>query len=261
VEKSIIYCIGDSHISFFSGKDKIQPSWPNVSDDHLPFFKTYHIGPALAFNLTRTSTQTKGREKLFEILNKEIPKGSLILLSFGEIDCRVHLIKHAQLKNLPVSDMVNSCLDQYFIAVKEIVSLGYEVIIYNAVTSRPRSRKFRIKSEAIYAAYGSQSDRNKTIKLFNDGARERCKNEKLYFLETASHLADKNGNPLIWYFFDSIHLSQRAMPITLHKLSEIFPNWNFPQYKIPKPVITGILTDWIIRRFKRISKEFRKIWS
>lgn len=44
----IIHCIGDSHVSFFGGLDRIQPVWPQRSDDRLPWFRTYHIGPALA---------------------------------------------------------------------------------------------------------------------------------------------------------------------------------------------------------------------
>ena len=35
---SVLYCIGDSHVSFFSGVDRIQPNWPDEAECHISFF-------------------------------------------------------------------------------------------------------------------------------------------------------------------------------------------------------------------------------
>ncbi len=64
----IIHCIGDSHSSIFSGMDRIQPSWPASSSDQLPWFKTHHIGPALAYNLTKSGTTSQGWYSLWDVI-------------------------------------------------------------------------------------------------------------------------------------------------------------------------------------------------
>ena len=85
-----IYCVGDSHVSFFSGVNLIQPLFPEKSIDYYPYFKTARLGPALAYNLCEEGTQSLGREKLFDFLQKR-HVSDCILLSFGEIDCRAHI--------------------------------------------------------------------------------------------------------------------------------------------------------------------------
>lgn len=257
----IIYCIGDSHVSFFGGQDRIQPVWPNRSEDFLPLFKTYHVGPALAYNLNRLGTQTQGREKIFGILTHEIPQKSSVLLSFGEIDCRVHLLKQSETKMLPVEEMVASCLEHYFEVIDEISSLGHQVIVYNAVASRPRSRKFTMSKATDYPTYGTQFERNRVIRLFNEGAKKRCTDSEILFLDTLSSIVDSAGNPMIWYFFDNIHLSQRAMPVTLLHLSKLFPDWGIELPPIKNPDLRVRLADWLKRRTRRILKELSKIRS
>jgi hypothetical protein len=34
-----IYCIGDSHVSFFAGSDRIQKDWPTPAEQHLALFQ------------------------------------------------------------------------------------------------------------------------------------------------------------------------------------------------------------------------------
>ncbi len=256
---SKVYCIGDSHISFFSGKDSIQPSWPTVSQDLLPWFKTFHIGPALAFNLSREGTQTQGREKIFDILKKHIPCGATLLLSFGEIDCRMHLTKQAEQRQEPLSGVVGNCLDEYFKIISEMIDLGYRIIVYNAVPSHSKSRKLRRAGTHAYASYGTKEQRTHAIRLFNAGAKERSAKVGAYFLENAHHLTNSAGKPYNWYFFDSIHLSQRAMPATLHELAILLPDLNLKGPPISTLNFNLRLRDWLHRRYLRIRKELSKL--
>jgi hypothetical protein len=257
----MIHCIGDSHISFFSGEDAIQPVWPAASRDRLPLFKTHHIGAALAYNLTREGTRTQGREKLFEVISSEVPDGATILLSFGEIDCRMHLTKQAEKTNIPISDIVYACLEEYFRTVAEITALGYRVIVYNAVLSRPRVRGSRRFSDAEYATHGTIVERSETLRIFNSGAKERCAKAGVYFLENTPHLVDRSGTIPAWYFFDSIHLSQRAMPVTLRELAALIPSLGVEVPPLCPPTLSRRFADWIARRRKRLLKEFGKVWK
>lgn len=257
----MIHCIGDSHVSLFSGEDAIQPVWPAVSRDHLANFKTYHIGAALAFNLSREGTQTQGREKLFEILSTDVPDGATVLLSFGEIDCRAHLTKQAEKSNTPIPDVVDACLDEYFKVVGEIAALGYRVVVYNAVLSRPRVRGARRANDAAYTTHGTREERSEAIRIFNAGAKKRCVDSGVLFLENVPHLADRDGTISTWYFFDSIHLSQRAVPVTLRELAALIPTLGLEVPPIPPPSLFLRFADRFVRRKKRLLKEFRKVWK
>ena len=258
----IIHCIGDSHSSFFSGFDRIQPSWPAVSCDQLPWFKTHHIGPALAYNLTKSGTTSHGRESLLEVISTQIDAGGYILLSFGEIDCRVHLVKQAHKKRITLEEAVNSCLDEYFKVVTEIMALGHRVIVYNVTPPRV-SKKYRSidheNAEVDLIALGTWEERNKAVSLFNVGAKQRCATSGAKFLETTHHLVNKRGRLMPYYLMDNVHLAQRAMPATLLELGRICPELQIPLQAIERPPQWLIARDYLSRRTERCLKELKKI--
>lgn len=257
----LIYCIGDSHISFFSGKDAIQPVWPKDADNELSIFRTFHIGSALAFNLPRNNTSTRGREKLLSILEEKVPINSTVLLSFGEIDCRAQIVKHAHSQNSSIAEVVDTCLDEYCKTINEVIQLGFNVIVYNAILSRPRERKVVREGHNSYPAHGTLGERTEAINRFNQGLKKRCEELGARFLANASVLADSKGKIPVWYFFDNIHLSQRAMPVTMQELSRLFPSWDLEVPPPESPSGLNIFTNLVTRRAKRIIKEISKIWK
>lgn len=245
-----IYCIGDSHVCLFSGQDAIQPGWPTRSEDLLPFFVTHHLGGALAYNLTRKETQTRGRENLFTILETAVPPGGQVLLSFGEIDCRAHVLKQAARRNVSRETVVAECLDHYFQVVREVQARGFQVIVYNAVPSAiPRARKSRRDDD--FVAVGGWRERNHAIREFNAGAKRRCADCGAKFLETAGAFVTAEGKAVGWYYFDAIHLSQRAMPVTLLALARLFPGRSYPQLPLHTPSAGERLFDVMIKRLRR----------
>lgn len=64
----VIHCIGDSHVSLFSGFDAIAPYWPREAPSSISVFKLYHLGPVLAYNLMAEKSTTNSKAKLTEIL-------------------------------------------------------------------------------------------------------------------------------------------------------------------------------------------------
>ena len=256
-----IHCIGDSHVCFFSGKDALQPAWQGPSDDRLPWFKTHRTGSSLAYNLSRNGTRTRGRERLLEILDTQVPPGGRVLLSYGEIDCRAHLIKQAKRQGLPIETVVELCLDEYFKAVREVVSRGFQVIVYNAVPSRISTPKAGDTGggDEEFVTNGTWGERNHATRLFNDGARRRCADCGARFLENFPRLVDARGKTIQWYLWDSIHLSQRAMPITLESLRAICPELGVPPQHIHHPGGLERILDVVKRRSRRVTKEIGKI--
>lgn len=47
--------------------------------------------------------------------------GSHVMLIFGEIDCRAHVLKQAKVRGVAVSEVQEELLDSYFSVVAEVV--------------------------------------------------------------------------------------------------------------------------------------------
>lgn len=257
-----IHCIGDSHVSFFSGSDRIQPYWPMLSVNTLPWFKSYHTGPALAHNLTKTGTTSRGRETLLEILKSQVPAGGQVLLSYGEIDCRVHLVKQAFKQGVPLQTVVDASLDEYFKVVREVMAMGFKVIVYNVCPAR-KGTKFRSldykNAEIELVALGSWKERNLATQLFNTGARLRSEHCGAKFLANAHHIVDRRRKLIPLYLMDAVHLSQRAMPATLNELRQICPELNIPLQTVVPPTQVEIWQHYLRGRMARGLKEIKKI--
>lgn len=206
-----IYCVGDSHVCFFSGQDKIQPPWPEVADDRLPCFRSYRLGPILAYNLPRVGASNRGREKLFDLCQFHMPAGSNVLLCFGEIDCRVHLQKQSLLQRRILDDVVAECVERYISVALELRNLGFNIMIYNVI---PSSLFDDLECEE-YPAFGSCLQRNEVTRLFNRELNRRCDKNDMLFVSTFDSLIDGTGSTDMSYYMDKVHLSQKAMPMTI----------------------------------------------
>ncbi len=210
--RDVIHCIGDSHANLFSGVPFVQPSWPEPHEDLISLFRTYRLGPVLAYNLSRSGTRTRGREKLFAVLNT-IPIGSRVLFCFGEIDCRAHLLKQAEKQNRGTEDVVNECVDRYFSVIKEVSQMGYGVLVWHV----PPSTRFIVKG-GEYPTYGTCLERNRVVHQFNRRLSELIEENSLKAISIFDRLVDRDGLTKIEYFRDSIHLSQKVMPFVIEEI-------------------------------------------
>ena len=200
----MIYCFGDSHVSIFSGKDGIIPMWelhlPNTWDK-LPQFRTCRLGAFLAYSIGRE--EHRGRKMLFEAL-KEIPEKSKVLLIFGEIDCRVHSLKQAQIQQKSLSEIVIDCVMKYFKTIKIISEMGYEVIVFGGIPN------------------GSTIvEHHEAARLFDFYIKQECSKTNVFCLSIWDKLINEHGKISGKYYMDSYHMSQAAMPLILEKLNGI----------------------------------------
>ena len=97
----MIHCIGDSHSAVFSGEEAMQPCWPEPAANKLPYFTSYRIGPATAY-------QIANKQPILDSLIGSLDLGAddQLMFCFGEVDIRSHLIKQAKMQDRPVNDLV-----------------------------------------------------------------------------------------------------------------------------------------------------------
>jgi len=210
----VIHCIGDSHVSVFSGQKEMQPVWPKKSNNIIPFFKSYRLGPVLAYNLCKSDTRSKGRDKLFSVL-KKIPKKDTVLLCFGEIDCRVHLLKQSELQNRNIKEIVKECVDRYLLVILEIKKMGYKTIVFNVIPSAPSFKS----NNPQFPTYGSCVERNKVTTIFNEELKNKLKIKSIPFISIFDKLVDKKMMTKTKYLQDGVHLNQKAIPLIIEKIN------------------------------------------
>ncbi len=220
----VIHCIGDSHVNFFTGYDSVQiDPESNMIKNKYQFFKIYWIGPVLAYNLCMENTTTKGREKLFELL-EYFPAGSNLMFCFGEIDCRAHIIRQAEKQEREPEDIVKNVVDRYFSVLKEVREAGYNVIVWNVIPSAPNDINSRLNMSKEYLFHGTWEERNAVTRQFNKRLKLLIKKEgDMFFLDFFDKLMNSDGTVKTEYYCkDDIHISQEAMPIVLEELSNGF---------------------------------------
>ncbi len=194
-----IHCIGDSHVSVFSGLNEVGQNY-----DALPFFKTYWLGPHTAYHAMDM------RDTIDALVTENVKPGDRILLCFGEIDCRVHLLKQSELRKEPLEDIVRECVARYFKVFLALKGQGYDLIAWNVPPPSVEDIEYY-----EYSTYGSYPDRLKVTRMFNNMLEEHCAGSGIPFISIFEQLLGPDGltNPL--HFMDEIHLSQRSMPLIM----------------------------------------------
>ena len=231
----------------------MQPKWPAQAEACLSLFKVFRIGPSLAYNLAIEGSRTKGRERLFEVLDTEVPKGSYVMLIFGEIDCRAHVINQAAKRSITIEEVVHSIVEAYSGVIDEVEALGYKVIVYNVIPSK-RKPPAKSSRDVDHVAVGTCLERNRITKLFNRYLCDHCEQNEIHFLDVFDSLVDSKELTDTWYYLDSIHLSQRAMPIVLNRISKMFPEWVVPDSKVVAPTVIDRLADRMNRKIKMLRR-------
>tara|TARA_A100001015_G_C14798446_1_gene635944 strand:+ start:117 stop:767 length:651 start_codon:yes stop_codon:yes gene_type:complete len=168
----MIHFIGDSHASIFSGSDTMQPEWPNRSHDLLPFFRSYRIGPATAYNIENK------RNIIDEIINSSVNVDEdYVAFCFGEVDCRAHLKKQIDLQERETKNVVLECVSRYFKTILHYSNLGVKSIAWGPVASHGKENPY-----TTGPSFGTDEERNKITQLFNEMLKSMCDEEGIKFL-------------------------------------------------------------------------------
>lgn len=256
IKRTTLHCIGDSHTSFFTGYNRIQPEYPKIGYSVCSQILTYRIGAPLAYTLIDKNNSSKSHEKLFSIITELNPNTDIILLSFGEIDCRAHLLKQAVLKNIEIENVVNTCVDRYLKVIHQIKNLGFKLIIWNAIPTAIGSES----NNPEYPYYGTEGERDIVTKMFNELLARKSKNEGYLFLNLFHKILNQKASCRQIYYFDKVHLNSKLLPNALKIIKKNFPELHIGYGERLKMRIRYFLyrihfqkdADKIITRFKKL---------
>jgi hypothetical protein len=224
-EPRFLHCIGDSHSSFFSGTWDIQPEWPAKAVVMLPGVFSYRIGAATAHNLIEPESSTRSSERLWEVLETIPPsRDHLVLLSFGEIDCRVHLPRLHAKTGVGLEELVGFTVRRYMEAVMNVVAAGYHVALWAPVASSILEGG----PELAYVSEGTCAERNRITRLFNKHLKKACHAAGVPMVSIFDQLLTGNGRTRREYYSDDVHLSPLALPLASRAIEAQCPGFALP---------------------------------
>lgn len=208
----MIHCIGDSHSAVFSGEETMQPEWPALASNKLPYFKSYRLGPATAYQLENK------KHLIDDILSQHYNTGDSLLFCFGEVDIRAHLIKQMQLQNRNLDDIVKECVDRYFKVIIDYKNQGINCIVWGPIASWHESKRYSGPS------FGTCVERNLVTKEFNRYIEELCNLHGVGFVTIFYDMINENHETNTYYLDNwngsHMHLSQTSMPIIIEAFKQ-----------------------------------------
>lgn len=208
----MIHCFGDSHSSIFSGYANMIEVWPENSQNCLPHFKAYRIGPATAYNIHR---KTPIFEEIIRLhVNLE---SDTLLFCFGEIDIRAHFIKESIKQNLSVFDIARECANRYWSVVEQYHNRGFKVAIWAPIATWSDKKKY------LGPTLGTHHDRNLLTAYFTKYLKLKSENSDIKVLSILDKMIE-NGetNPDLLDDWEGchIHLNLRAIPLILDEFKK-----------------------------------------
>ncbi len=200
LDKPLVHVIGDSHVVPFRGS--------------MPFL-AHHLGAATAYNLNKKSSTTKSNEKLFKVIDK-LGKKDIVMLSFGEIDCRIHIYYQYKKSNErhSISELTDRTISNYGEVTAQLKQRGVNFCVYCV------SPATNVGNEYKYPFYGTVEVRSQINRMFNEKLKTFCEKNGYPFIDIYDRVADKDGLMLKEYASDEIHLNKKAVRLVRKELRD-----------------------------------------
>ena len=203
-----LWVVGDCHGEIFTHFNVFR-----FKRDEKTFVRPMraHFKRCLAYSLHHEGSTMKCREQLLGLLDRLSPKSDEILLSFGEIDCRCHLVGQAIKQQRPVREIVRNCVGLYMKAVKEdVLKRGFTTYIWNVPPPQQTALNEAFLRRTPYVA------RKRAVVLFNRFLKQECNKIGIPFLSIFEEVTDENYDRLPG--FAERH-SQHLLPTCLHLIA------------------------------------------
>ena len=200
LRKPVIHVIGDSHAKVFRRK---------------PPFVAHHLGAATAHNLGKASSTTSSNRKLFNIIGRVDPRRDIVLLAFGEIDCRIHIYYHYE-KNQnrrPIVELIDDTISNSGGVLGGLRELGVNFLVLGVPPATA------VRNEYRYPFYASPEVHSRISRMFNERLAEFCRDNGYGYIDVHSGFSDGNGFMLKEYAADEIHLNGRVVDFVRGELN------------------------------------------
>lgn len=204
----MIYVIGNSHANFFvCTHPSRQFEWNTIEP-----FSAISIGPPTAYHLYDKYKWAI----LAKAQSVEFKKGDYIMPAFGEVDCRVHLIKQALMQGRELEDVVKECFMRYTRIYDFLKGYDFDIMVWGGQASSPKGHDPHNEQEPVYY---SSAERNDVTKMWANLAKAYARHKKWPYLDLIDEILLTDGSSNPEYFMDYCHLKyNKCMPLLKEKV-------------------------------------------
>ena len=205
----MIRVIGDSHVSVLSGRADLQPCWPKRVRSAFAGVETIRLGSYLAYSVTRSGHMA--RRKLMAALRTSKPNDTIVL-SFGEIDCRCHVVRQAELRKVPIATVARELAREYVHAARALVPDRGLFFLCAPPTSPVLHRN------TAWARAGTFEQRRRAVQAFNRELKRVADKAGYRAIDVTGTVlgVDGRANPL--FAWDGLHLGRATLPAIVQEL-------------------------------------------
>jgi hypothetical protein len=200
-----ILVIGDSHSCFWYGKNELKQGFYRSST--FSGIDIFHLGPVTANGISRTQPFHEKFIELESFLIQNNQSYGCLIFSFGEIDCRCHIVRLAVKNNQSINELANQTAEKYFSFVNKLTT-KYNIcsLIWGPVPSNNNSFDFNTQ----YPSAGTSIERNYATHIFSERLNILASFTKsIAHIDIFNYLTDEFYMPRKEYFWDGCHISQK----------------------------------------------------
>jgi hypothetical protein len=198
--KPAVHVIGDSHTGIFRRKKPFIVHW---------------LGPATAHNLKSPKSTTMSYKKLKGILNHLIAEGDMVLLLFGEVDCRIHIYNRYVLSggSRTLEEVVDDTVNRYGEVLDEINKMGIDFHVGCVTPGGTEGNVFGVPN------YPPPEMRPVINRVFNERLQHYCCAHGYSFIDVYSAVVDEEGFIKTEYRSqDGTHLNDKGVKLFAERL-------------------------------------------
>jgi len=170
-------------------------------------FKNLKI-PFIDLHLSNKTMHSIGRDKIIVNYDRSHhTDDSIIILSYGEIDCRCHIQKQINI-GFDEDIIINTLVYNYFEAIKYNLN-KYKLVIIVAVippTEKDAYEKINGPITHNHPFVGSDEDRARYTKKVNEKIEEFCRDNKYIYFDPYEYYRQENGCLKYEYSDNTVHL-------------------------------------------------------
>jgi hypothetical protein len=151
------------------------------------------------------NSTTNSNKKLFTIIDKIKRKKDIVMLVFGEIDCRIHIYYQYKKNNekFTITELIDRTISNYGVVLEQLDIRDITFCVYGIPPASKQENVFD------YPFYAAPEIRSKINKEFNERLKKFCKENGYKYMDIYSKVVDKNGFILEEYAADTTHLNSK----------------------------------------------------
>jgi tetratricopeptide (TPR) repeat protein len=192
-QSPVIHVIGESHCLTAANSNVEFMGKPHVMKSNIIIgCKAWHLA----------NNQLNGYKKQFEEIERSIPNHGIVVITIGEIDCRLDegILKFHQKTENNLGDSIKDLVQNYTKYIIEKLAGSSRTIIVSGVPCISKNRQQKLTEDNVVIL-------STVLKDFNNSLKTTAINRGLKFLDIYS-LTQENPEA---YFIDDHHLTPLAM--------------------------------------------------